>query len=95
MRARQIYGIRSKINFRGLLKALALRNQKAVVTESEYEEFLALSEYMDIPSHTRELKALPEVKPTELPTITFQLFPSNQYRCFHKDFLGNNVSLKW
>jgi hypothetical protein len=61
----KIYGIRSKINFRGLLKALALRNQKATVTEAEYAEFLELSEYMDIPSYTRELKALPEVKKDE------------------------------
>lgn len=55
----EIYGIRSKINFRGLLKALALRNQKALVTEAEYDEFAELADYMNIPRDKKEpLKAL-------------------------------------
>lgn len=48
-----LYGIRAKINFRCLLKTLALRNNSKVVTDKEFEELLELSDYMNL-----ELKAL-------------------------------------
>jgi len=43
----ELYGIRAKINFRTLLKALAYRNGRNIVTEQEYKEFLELSDYMN------------------------------------------------
>jgi hypothetical protein len=43
----KLYGIRTKINLRSLLKALALRNGKNVVSESEFQEFLELADYMN------------------------------------------------
>lgn len=48
----QLYGIRAKINFRSLLKALALRNKKKAVTEAEFHEFLALVDYMNFDFNT-------------------------------------------
>jgi hypothetical protein len=35
-----LYGLRAKINFRSLLKALAYRNGKRIVSEEEFREFL-------------------------------------------------------
>lgn len=43
----EVYGIRAKINFRSLLKSLAVRNQKKVVTDEEFQEFLELADYMN------------------------------------------------
>lgn len=43
----QLYGIRAKINFRTLLKALAYRNGRKTVTEAEFQEFLELADYMN------------------------------------------------
>ena len=42
-----LYGFRSKINFRSLLKCLAYRNQRKVVADAEFQEFLALADYMN------------------------------------------------
>jgi len=42
-----LYGIRAKINFRCLLKALAYRNSKTAVDEHNFEEFLKLADYMN------------------------------------------------
>jgi hypothetical protein len=42
-----LYGIRAKINFRCLLKALAVRNSRKEVTEEEFREFLQLADYMN------------------------------------------------
>jgi len=43
----RLYGLRAKINFRSLLKALAYRNGKKTVTEEEFKEFLELASYMN------------------------------------------------
>jgi hypothetical protein len=43
----EVYGIRAKINFRSLLKSLAVRNQKKIVTDKEFQEFLELADYMN------------------------------------------------
>jgi len=43
----ELYGIRAKINFRSLLKALAYRNGKKAVTDAEFQEFLELADYMN------------------------------------------------
>ena len=43
----KLYGIRAKINFRSLLKALAYRNGRKTVTEEEFREFLELATYMN------------------------------------------------
>jgi Mg-chelatase subunit ChlI len=43
----ELYGIRAKINFRSLLKALAYRNGKKAVTDAEFKEFLELADYMN------------------------------------------------
>jgi hypothetical protein len=42
-----LYGIRAKINFRTLLKALAVRNIHETVTDEEFREFLQLADYMN------------------------------------------------
>jgi hypothetical protein len=42
-----LYGIRAKINFRCLLKTLAVRNNKKIVTDEEFREFLQLADYMN------------------------------------------------
>ena len=42
-----LYGIRAKINFRSLLKSLAIRNNKKEVTEEEFREFLQLADYFN------------------------------------------------
>jgi hypothetical protein len=44
----KVYGIRAKINFRTLLKALAYRNGRKVVTEAEFQEFLELADFMNV-----------------------------------------------
>lgn len=46
-RAYDLYGFRAKINFRSLLKCLAVRNKRRLVTEAEFDEFLGLSEYLN------------------------------------------------
>jgi hypothetical protein len=43
----RLYGLRAKINFRSLLKCLAYRNGKKIVTEEEFREFLELANYMN------------------------------------------------
>jgi hypothetical protein len=43
----KLYGIRAKINFRCLLKCLAYRNGRRVVTEEEFKEFLLLADFMN------------------------------------------------
>ena len=43
----KLYGIRAKINFRCLLKCLAHRNRKRIVTEEEFKEFLLLADFMN------------------------------------------------
>ena len=43
----KLYGIRAKVNLRSLLKALALRNGKFVVSENEFRELLELADYMN------------------------------------------------
>ena len=42
-----LYGIRAKINFRCLLKCLAYRNKRRIVTEREFREFLELVDFMN------------------------------------------------
>jgi hypothetical protein len=42
-----LYGIRAKINFRCLLKCLAYRNKRRMVTDSEFREFLELVDFMN------------------------------------------------
>jgi hypothetical protein len=42
-----LYGIRAKINFRCLLKCLAYRNRRRMVTDSEFTEFLDLVDFMN------------------------------------------------
>ncbi|TET18761.1 hypothetical protein E3J74_09145 [Candidatus Bathyarchaeota archaeon] len=42
-----IYGIRAKINFRSLVKALAFRNGCKCVREKEFAEFLELADFMN------------------------------------------------
>jgi hypothetical protein len=42
-----LYGIRAKINFRSLLKALAWRNGRKEVTEEDFREFLQLADYFN------------------------------------------------
>jgi hypothetical protein len=43
----RLYGIRAKINFKSLLKTLALRNKSKTVTKKEFEEFLELANFMN------------------------------------------------
>lgn len=43
----ELYGFRAKINFRSLLKCLAYRNGRKVVTEEDFQEFLELADYMN------------------------------------------------
>jgi hypothetical protein len=43
----KLYGIRAKINFRSLLKALAYRNGRKTVSDVEFQEFLELADYMN------------------------------------------------
>jgi hypothetical protein len=43
----ELYGIRAKINFRSLLKALAYRNGRKAVSDAEFKEFLELADYMN------------------------------------------------
>jgi hypothetical protein len=43
----KLYGLRAKINFRNLLKCLAFRNGKKIVTEEEFREFLELANFMN------------------------------------------------
>lgn len=43
----RLYGLRAKINFRSLLKSLAVRNGKKTVADFEFQEFLELSRYMN------------------------------------------------
>ena len=43
----RLYGLRAKINFRSLLKCLACRNGRKVVSEEEFQEFLQLADYMN------------------------------------------------
>jgi hypothetical protein len=47
----ELYGIRAKINFRSLLKALAFRNNRNKVTEAEFRQFLELTDYMNFDYH--------------------------------------------
>jgi hypothetical protein len=44
----KLYGIRAKINFRSLLKALAYRNGEKAVSDVEFKEFLELADYMNL-----------------------------------------------
>jgi hypothetical protein len=48
----ELHGIRAKINFRNLLKSLAYRNRRKVVTEAEYQEFLELANHMNFKFET-------------------------------------------
>jgi len=43
-----LYGIRAKINLRGLIKAIAYLNGRKEVTIKDYEELLCLAEYMNL-----------------------------------------------
>ena len=43
----RLYGLRAKINFRSLLKCLAYRNERKVVTDEDFQEFLELADYMN------------------------------------------------
>jgi hypothetical protein len=43
-----LYGFRAKINFRSMLKAIALRNGHKKVTESDFLEFLQLTNYLNL-----------------------------------------------
>jgi hypothetical protein len=44
----KLYGFRAKINFRCLLKCLAYRdNQRYIVTHDDYQQLLALADYMN------------------------------------------------
>lgn len=47
-----VYGIRAKINFRSLLKSLAFRNGKKIVTDEEFQEFLELADFMNFRYNT-------------------------------------------
>ena len=44
----QLYGFRAKINFRSVLKSLALRKSKTSVTTEDFDEFLKLTNYMNL-----------------------------------------------
>jgi hypothetical protein len=46
-----LYGFRAKINFRNLLKCLAYRNGHSVVTESDFQEFIELADFMNSDYH--------------------------------------------
>jgi len=46
-RVYDLYGFRAKINFRSLLKCLAYRNGRRVVTDADFEEFLELVDFMN------------------------------------------------
>lgn len=46
-RAYDLYGFRVKINFRSLLKCLAYRNGRKVVTDADFNEFLELVNFMN------------------------------------------------
>ena len=46
-RVYDLYGFRAKINFRSLLKCLAYRNSRRVVTDADFEEFLELVDFMN------------------------------------------------
>jgi hypothetical protein len=43
----QIYGLRAKINLRSLIKCLAYRNNRRIVTELDFSELLELADYMN------------------------------------------------
>jgi len=43
----RLYGLRAKINFRSLLKCLAYRNQRKIVADADFQEFLELADYMN------------------------------------------------
>jgi hypothetical protein len=43
----QIYGLRAKINLRSLIKCLAYRNNRRIVTEQDFDELLELADYMN------------------------------------------------
>ena len=43
----ELYGFRAKINFRNLLKCLAVRRGRKVVTESDFQEFIELADFMN------------------------------------------------
>ena len=43
----ELYGFRAKINFRSLLKCLAYRNGRNVVSEDDFKEFLELADFMN------------------------------------------------
>ena len=47
----RLYGFRAKINFRCLLKCLAYRNNRKVVTEEDFQEFLELVDYLNFDFH--------------------------------------------
>jgi hypothetical protein len=48
----KLYGFRAKINFRCLLKCLAYRdNKRRMVTLDDYQEFLALTDYLNFRYH--------------------------------------------
>jgi len=42
-----LYGFRAKINYRSLLKCLAYRNGRRVVTDADFDEFLELVDFMN------------------------------------------------
>ena len=43
----RLYGLRAKINFRSLLKCLAYRNQRKIVADADFQEFLELADHMN------------------------------------------------
>ena len=43
----RLYGFRAKINFRSLLKCLAFRNGRDIVTDKEFDEFQELANHMN------------------------------------------------
>jgi len=44
----ELYGIRAKINLRCLIKCLAYRNGRKIVTETDLKELLELADYMNL-----------------------------------------------
>ena len=48
----RLYGFRAKINFRCLLKCLAYRNGRDIVTNAEFNEFLGLAGFMNFDYNT-------------------------------------------
>ena len=75
----KLYGLRAKINFRSLLKALAYRNGKQTVSDEEFREFLELAGFW-------ALKAMKQFR------LGGFIVLNSSKRCYHVVF---NRSVSW